>query len=64
MNGNEIRDNVIKELEFSEEEKQLFIKMINYVKLYQLDKSFDLKKKIESIIKELPKKDGEGQHEI
>ncbi len=64
MNGNEIRDNVIKELEFSEEEKQLFIKMINYVKLYQLDKSFDLKKKIESIIKELSKKDGEGQHEI
>lgn len=50
MNSNEIIARTLDELDFSKEEKELFYKIVKYAKLYQLDKSVDLKKNIENFI--------------
>lgn len=64
MESNKIIEDVLKELEFFDEEKKLFYDLLKYTKFYQLDKSIDYNKKILGLIEDYTLKAMEEKNEI
>lgn len=57
MINKSITDTVLEELQFSEEEKEIFKDIINYVKHSRKDASFNLSRSIQEKVQEVLKSD-------